>query len=225
MQQAQQRLEVLWCALDRRAHAARVGGVDPDDVRQGAAVEFLERHDDWCAHAFDGPVDLQLAALLALAVRHQTSRELRVWARRRQPLDAAWVDVARSPEQAMLDDESRGQALAWWDRGLPGMANPVYRLVLVALELPHRLTRAMVEEAAVHRGGTALARSASVTADLLARGPDRGAARRRWVAWALRLRGPFPAVESRLVDRELQRACGWLDRNLSRAKEQVRRVD
>jgi DNA-directed RNA polymerase specialized sigma24 family protein len=207
--------------LDRMAQRMVGRGGVAEDVRQIAALELLERGEDWMRHAFDGPADRQWMLLMRLTVRHAATRHWRdVRRARNTTTESMLVRCADSdPEQDCLALETERERMQLLRRGLSQVTHPVYRLVLTAVDLPDDLDLAMFEAANGFRGGGArtFVRPWQEAAQLVLE--TTLGDRRRFVALAIRT-SLVPTTT--LSSPEVAIAAGWMDRNLSRARAAVR---
>ncbi len=198
--------------------ARNLPGLDAEDLRQAAILEFLERQQQWFAHPFDGPRDRQGWTLLRLAMRHEISRHVRDPGRRRDGVEVVAVD-RRTPERALLRRERLWAQGAAFERAVLDLEPAVYRLVLCLVDLPRLLEDSMFEAAAA-RGRGPFRRPWQEVARLARDAPEGRAERRRYLALCLRTAG-CPSAEG--GGAEARRATGWLDRNASRARAALAR--
>jgi hypothetical protein len=225
--------------LLRRCRKAAWGrpGLSASDLAQQAVVAFLEKQESWFAQPVRSSIEGQAWELLRNSVRHATTAhdhhrqrgkhlgEPAVLEQIPDRFDLAGAE-ALSQEEALLAQENATLLRAAVDRALGTMKNPVYRLVLKALDVHRLLRRDDFQAADAHRAGGSRAfvrpwsDAATLVLEALGREVHQAAARwRRFVALAVRTElDPDSPVEST----EVRTATGWLDRNHARAQQALK---
>ena len=126
---------------------------------------------------------------------------------------------APAGEDAIIERQNEEWVRAHLERRIRALPNPVYRLVLKAIDVKRLLGADDFEAADAHRagGGRAFARPWENAAALVLSRLDAHAGKvwRRFVALCIRTPlDPEDAADSP----EVRKASGWLDRNLARAR-------
>lgn len=207
-------------------------GLDPEELSQQAAEEFLRRQEAWFAQPPRDSRAAQAWILLRHGLLHAVTRHDRRQRVERglslepaggldllEERDLTTGELRVAGEQRWIDAEAEVLLRQALEARIAGLSNPVYRLVIKAIDVRRLLGPGDFEQADGHRvgGARAFVRPWAQAAELILGRPARPAdeAWRRFVALCMRTEGdPDTSVDTR----EVKLATRWLDRNLSRAR-------
>ncbi len=207
-----------WLVGQCRKEAADSDAIDAEDLYQEVVYRFLRDADKWFAGVVEVSPEARAHALLKYRLLNAKTDMIRKYQRFVEPEPE---DSSGEPVDGVKGSGQDPQRLLEYEQLLEqieSMSNPVYRLLILMIDLPDRVTDQHFEAVAAYRNGNALQRPLTKVMALFEQACSREwVARDEWkerIAEILRCEAPIGGS----TEAELEIAKGWLNRTHHRAR-------